>query len=126
MKNIAAHLMRKKILLQKLKPLQTQLDTMKKLGIPMANVIASPNGILAQVGKIRNEEQQALEILRKEYDEKIELLKNPDAILPMVKYPTDTGVTKLPQSPDQSPSEESPFDVEKGSQFETQEARNVP
>jgi hypothetical protein len=59
MKNIAAHLMRKKILLQKLKPLQTQLDTMKKLGIPMANVIASPNGILAQVGKIRNEEQQA-------------------------------------------------------------------
>jgi hypothetical protein len=126
MKNIAAHLMRKKILLQKLKPLQTQLDTMKKLGIPMANVIASPNGILAQVGKIRNEEQQALETLRKEYDEKIELLKNPDAILPMVKYPTDTGVTKLPQSPDQSPSEESPFDVEKGSQFETQEARNVP
>ena len=126
MKNIAAHLMRKKILLQKLKPLQTQLDTMKKLGIPMANVIASPNGILAQVGKIRNEEQQALEVLRKEYDEKIELLKNPDPILPMVKYPTDTGVTKLPQSPDQSPSAESPFDVEKGSQFETQEANNVP
>jgi hypothetical protein len=126
MKNIAAHLMRKKILLQKLKPLQTQLDTMKKLGIPMSNVIASPNGILSQVGKIRNEEQQALETLRKEYYEKIELLKNPDAILPMVKYPTDTGVTKLPQSPDQSPSEESPFDVEKGSQFETQEANNVP
>ena len=126
MKNIAGHLMRKKILLQKLKPLQTQLDTMKKLGIPMSNVIASPNGILSQVGRIRSEEQQALEKLRTEYYEKIELLKNPDPILPMVKYPTDTGVTKLPQSPDQSLSEESPFDVEKGSQFETQEASNVP
>ena len=125
MKNIAAHLMRKRILLQKLKPLQAQMDTMKKLGIPISNIIASPNGILAQVGKIRNEEQQALEKLRQEYDEKIELLKNPDKILPMVKYPTDTGVTKLPQSPDQSPSDKSPFDAEKGSQFETIEEKNV-
>lgn len=118
MKNIAGHLMRKKILLQKLKPLQTQLDTMKKLGIPMSNVIASPNGILAQVGRIRNEEQQALEKLRAEYYEKMQLLKNPDIIAPMMKYPTNTGVTKLPESPDQSSSDKSPFENEKGSQFD--------
>lgn len=118
MKNIAAHLMRKKILLQKLKPLQTQLDTMKKLGIPISNAIASPNGILAQVGRIRNEEQQALEKLRAEYYEKMQLLKNPDEIAPLVKYPTNTGVTKLPQNPDQSDSDQSPFNNEKGSQFD--------
>jgi hypothetical protein len=118
MKNIAGHLMRKKILLQKLKPLQTQLDTMKKLGIPMSNVIASPNGILSQVGRIRSEEQQALDKLRTEYYEKLELLKNPDIVSPMMKYPTNTGVTKLPESPDQSSTDQSPFDPEKGSQYD--------
>ena len=109
MKNIAAHMMRKRTLLQKLKPLQTQLDTLKKLGIPMANIIASPNGILVQVSRIRAEEQQALEKLRKEYYEKVDLLKNPDKVSPMMKLPTDTGITKLPLNPDQSPSTESPF-----------------
>jgi hypothetical protein len=111
MKNIAGHMMRKRVLLQKLKPLQTQLDTLKKLGIPISNIIASPNGILAQVGRIRNEEQQALDTLRKEYYEKIDLLKNPDKIAPLTKYPTNTGVTKLPESPDQSVSSESPFNT---------------
>ena len=110
--------MRKKILLQKLKPLQTQLDTMKKLVIPMSNVIASPNGILAQVGRIRNEEEQASDKLRTEYYEKLELLKNPDIVSPMMKYPTNTGVTKLPESPDQSSTDQSPFDPEKGSQYD--------
>ncbi len=119
LKNIAGHMIRKRLLLQKLKPLQTQLETMKKLGIPMSNVIASPNGILAQVGRIRNEEQQALEQLRKDYYEKMELLKNPDKIAPMMKYPTDTGVVKLPESPDQSESTESPFEAPEGSQFQT-------
>jgi hypothetical protein len=109
MKNIAEHMMRKRQLLQKLKPLQTQLNTLKKLGIPMANIIASPNGILAQVSKIRSEEQQALDKLRKEYYEKMDLLKNPDKISPMMKLPTNTGLTKLPTSPNQV-NTGSPFD----------------
>jgi hypothetical protein len=117
--------MRKRILLQKLKPLQTQLDTMKKLGIPMSNIIASPNGILAQVGRIRYEEQQALDKLRNEYQEKMQLLKNPDIIAPMMKYPTDTGVTKLPESPDQTDSNRSPFDAPEDSQFSSKEEFNT-
>lgn len=117
MKNIAGHMMRKRILMQKLKPLQTQLDTMKKLGIPMSNIIASPNGILAQVGRIRSEEQQALMKLREEYYEKLDLLKNPDKVAPLTKYPTDTAVTKLPESSDQSESSESPFTTPEDSQF---------
>ena len=124
-KKIAGHLMRKRILLQKLKPLQTQLDTMKKLGIPMSNIIASPNGILAQVGRIRYEEQQALDKLRNEYQEKMQLLKNPDIIAPMMKYPTDTGVTKLPESPDQSDSSRSPFEAPEDSQFSSKEEFNT-
>ncbi len=114
---IAGHLNRKRILLQKLKPLQTQMDTMKKLGIPMSNIIASPNGILSQVGRIRREEQQALEKLRVQLDQKMQLLSNPDKVAPLVKYPTDTGVTKLPESPDQSDSNASPFDAPEDSQF---------
>lgn len=124
-KKIAGHLMRKRILLQKLKPLQTQLDTMKKLGIPMSNIIASPNGILAQVGRIRYEEQQALDKLRNEYQEKMQLLKNPDIIAPMMKYPTDTGVTKLPESPDQTDSNRSPFEAPEDSQFSSKEEFNA-
>ena len=125
MKNIAAHMMRKRILLQKLKPLQTQLDTLKKLGIPLANAIATPNGILAQVGRIRNEEQQALNILRKEYSEKIQLLKNPDKTAPLTKYPTDTGVVKLPENPDQKDSKQSPFNAPEDSQFATKPSSNT-
>ena len=117
MKNIAGHMMRKRILFQKLKPLQTQLDTMKKLGIPMSNIIASPNGILSQVGRIRNEEQQALNKLRDEYYQKTQLLSNADKVAPLIKYPTDTGVTKLPESADQSDSNASPFDAPEDSQF---------
>jgi hypothetical protein len=124
-KKIAGHLMRKRILMQKLKPLQTQLDTMKKLGIPMSNIIASPNGILAQVGRIRYEEQQALDKLRNEYQEKMQLLKNPDIIAPMMKYPTDTGVTKLPESPDQTDSNRSPFEAPEDSQFSSKEEFNA-
>ena len=75
----------------------------------MANIIASPNGILSQVSKIRIQEQEALEILRKEYYEKMDLLKNPDKISPMIKLPTNTGLTKLPTSPNQV-NTESPFD----------------
>lgn len=109
MKNISQHLIRKRVLLQKLKPLQVQMNTLKKLGIPMANIIATPNGILPQVGAIRNEVYQALMQARKDYYETTELLKNPDIITPMVKYPMDAGVTKLPESPDQSEPTESPF-----------------
>jgi hypothetical protein len=121
MKNIAGHLMRKRILLQKLKPIQKQLDTLKKLGIPMSNVIASPNGILSLVGKIRSEEQQALDKLRNEHYEKMELLKNPDKTGPLVKYPTDTSVVKLPESQDQSESNVSPFEAPENSQFKPKE-----
>jgi flagellar biosynthesis regulator FlbT len=109
MKNISQHLIRKRVLLQKLKPLQVQMNTLKKLGIPMANIIATPNGILPQVGAIRNEVYQALMQARKDYYETTELLKNPDIITPMVKYPMDPGVTKLPENPDQSEPTESPF-----------------
>jgi hypothetical protein len=99
------------------------MDTMKKLGIPMSNIIASPNGILSQVGRIRNEEQQALNKLREEYEEKMQLLKNPDIVASLVKYPTDTGVTKLPESPDQSESTASPFDAPEDSQFYEKEEK---
>ena len=121
MKNIAAHLMRKRILLQKLKPIQKQIDTLKKLGIPVSNTISSPNGVLSLVGKIRSEEQQALDKLRKEYYEKMDLLKNPDKIAPSMKYPTNTGVVKLPESPDQSDSNVSPFEAPDNSQFKSTE-----
>jgi hypothetical protein len=87
------------------------------LGIPVSEAISSPNGILAQAGAIRNEIYQALIKVRKEYLEQSELLKNPDAITPLVKYPNDTGVTKLPESPNQTDSDESPFDAPVGSQF---------
>ena len=109
MKNIAQHLMRIRELMNKFGPLEKQMKTLQKLGIPMANIIATPNGILAQVGSIRNEVYQALMQARKDYYEGTELLKNPDIITPMVKYPTDTGMTKLPESPDQSEPTESPF-----------------
>jgi len=109
MKNIAQHLMRIRELANKLGPLEEQMNTLKKLGIPMANIIATPNGILAQAGAIRNEVYQALVQARKDYYEGTVLLKNPDKITPMVKYPMDTGMTKLPESPDQSEPTESPF-----------------
>lgn len=118
-KNIAARIIRMREWANKLLPLETQLDTAKKLGIPMANIIASPNGILAHAGRIRNEQQQALVQLRKDYYEKLDLLKNPDISTPLTKYPIDTGVTKLPQSPDQSESNKSPFEVDKNSTFKT-------
>ena len=51
----------------------------------------------------------------------MELLKNPDKIAPMMKYPTDAGVVKLPESPDQSESTKSPFEAPEGSQFKTSE-----
>jgi hypothetical protein len=108
-KKSGASFIRKRILLQKLKPLQTQLDTMKKLGIPISNIIASPNGILAMSGAIRREVNDALIALRKERDELSQLIRNPDKIDPFVKYPTATGVTQLPPSPDQSNSSESAF-----------------
>jgi hypothetical protein len=113
LKNIAAHMMRKRILLQKLKPLQTQLDTMKKLGIPMSNIIASPNGILSMSGSIRREVNDALMALRKEHEELSQLIRTPDKISPLVKYPTATGMTQLPESPNQAESTESPFGEEK-------------
>ena len=123
MKNIADHLIRKRILLQKLKPLQTQMDTLKKLGIPISEIIASPNGIISQVGAIRYEVYQALVKARKEYYELSQLLTNPDTTAKMVQYPTDTGVTKLPESQFQEPSEASPFDVPSDSQFNEAPAR---
>lgn len=120
LKNIAANMMRKRIIFQKLKPLQTQMDTLKKLGIPIANAIASPNGILAMSGAIRKEVSDALVALRKEHEELSQLIKNPDKAAQLVKYPTDVNLTKLPESPDQSASTESPFGNES-----TPEVRNV-
>jgi hypothetical protein len=120
----AARMLRKRILMQKLKPLQLQMDTMKKLGIPMANIIASPNGILAMSGAIRREVAEAINELRKQHEELSNLIKSPDKISQFVKYPTDTGVTKLPESPDQSDSNQSPFEAPEGSQFRTEQNAN--
>jgi hypothetical protein len=117
-------MLRKRILMQKLKPLQLQMDTMKKLGIPMANIIASPNGILAMSGAIRREVAEAINELRKQHEELSNLIKSPDKISQFVKYPTDTGVTKLPESPDQSDSNQSPFEAPEGSQFRTEQNAN--
>jgi hypothetical protein len=112
LKNNAARMIRKRILLQKLKPLQSQMDTMKKLGIPISNIISSPNGILSMSGSIRREVNDALIALRKERDELSQLIRNPDKTAPLVEYPTATGVTQLPESPDQTESTESPFGSE--------------
>ena len=117
MKNIAARMMRKRVLMQKLKPLQLQMDTLKKLGIPMSNIIASPNGILAMSGAIRREVADSITELRKQHEELSNLIQNPDKISQFVKYPTDTGVTKLPELKDQSDSNEPPFEAPEGSQF---------
>ena len=104
--------------------MQLQIDTMKKLGIPMPSIIASPNGILSMSGKIRKEVNDALTALRKEHYELTQLIRNPDKISPLVKYPTDTGVTKLTESPDQSESRESPFEAPEDSQFRTEQNAN--
>ena len=124
LKENAARMMRKRILLQKLKPLQLQMDTMKKLGIPMSNIIASPNGILSMSGSIRREVFEALNELRKQHQELSDIIKNPDKISKLVKYPTDTGVTKLPESLNQSDSEKSPFEAPEDSQFRTEQNAN--
>ena len=124
LKNIAARMMRKRIIMQKLKPLQLQMNTLKKLGIPMSNIIASPNGILSMSGAIRKEVFDSLNELRKQHQELSDLIKNPDKISQLVKYPTDTGVTKLPESPDQSDSNASPFEAPEGSQFRTEDNEN--
>jgi len=124
LKKNAARFLRKRILMQKLKPLQTQLDTMKKLGIPMSNIIASPNGILALSGSIRREVFDSLNELRKQHQELSDLIKNPDKISNLVKYPTDTGVTKLQESLDQSDSEKSPFEAPEDSQFKAKQNLN--
>ena len=123
-KKTAARMFRKRILLQRLKPLQLQMETMKKLGIPMSNIIASPNGILAMSGAIRREVYDSLVELRKQHEELSNLIQNPDKISQFVKYPTDTGVTKLPEYPDQSDSDKSPFEAPEGSQFRTEENAN--
>jgi len=124
LKKNAARYLRKRILMQRLKPLQTQLDTMKKLGIPMSNIIASPNGILALSGSIRREVFDSLNELRKQHQELSDLIKNPDKISNLVKYPTDTGVTKLQESLDQSDSEKSPFEAPEDSQFKAKQILN--
>jgi hypothetical protein len=63
-------------LIQKIGPIQKAIAKFKKAGLSTAALIASPNGFLKQLYLIRKEEEEALDILLKEY-EKIRQYQTP-------------------------------------------------
>lgn len=64
---IVAQMQRKLRLLQKLGPIQKAIAKFKKAGMSTAALISQPNGFLRQLYLIRNEEEQALDILLDAY-----------------------------------------------------------
>lgn len=96
---IMANLQRKRKLLQKLGPIQKRVALLQKMGISGAALITSPEGLLQQVSRIRQEEAEALSKLRAEYQKKIDLLRNPDKAQSQFNIPTETGTTKIPSPP---------------------------
>ena len=73
---IIAQISRKLRLIQKIGPIQKAIAKFKKAGLSTAALIASPNGFLKQLYLIRKEEEEALDILLKEY-EKIRQYQTP-------------------------------------------------
>lgn len=63
-------------LMQKIGPIQKAIAKFKKAGLSTAALISSPNGFLKQLYLIRKEEEEALDILLKEY-EKIRQYQTP-------------------------------------------------
>ena len=73
---IIAQISRKLRLMQKIGPIQKAIAKFKKAGLSTAALISSPNGFLKQLYLIRKEEEEALDILLKEY-EKIRQYQTP-------------------------------------------------
>ena len=96
---VMGHLQRKRKLQMVLGPTLKRLQALEGLGISKAALITGKNGVLAQLSRIRHEEASALQKLRKEYQEKMQLLDNPDIAQKEFAFPVDTKATKLPLPP---------------------------
>ena len=93
------HIQRKRKLQMTLGPTLKRMQALESLGISKAALITGKNGVLAQLSRIRHEEASALQKLRVEYREKIQLLDNPDLAQKEFAFPVDTKATKLPLPP---------------------------
>jgi hypothetical protein len=93
------HIQRKRKLMMKLGPSLKRLQALEGLGISKAALITGSNGILQQLSRVRHEEASALQKLRKEYLEKMQLLERPDIAQREFAIPTDTTSIRLPIPP---------------------------
>jgi hypothetical protein len=96
---VMEHIQRKRKLQMVLGPSLKRLQALEGLGISKAALITGKNGVLAQLARIRHEEALALQKLRKEYQEKMQLLDNPDIAQKEFAFPVDTRATRLPLPP---------------------------
>jgi len=93
------HIQRKRKLMMKLGPSLKRLQALEGLGISKAALITGSNGILQQLSRVRHEEALALQKLRKEYIEKMQLLERPDIAQREFAIPTNTTSIRLPIPP---------------------------
>jgi hypothetical protein len=93
------HIQRKRKLMMKLGPSLKRLQALEGLGISKAALITGSNGILQQLSRVRHEEASALQKLRKEYMEKMQLLDRPDIAQREFAIPTNTTSLRLPLPP---------------------------
>ena len=93
------HIQRKRKLMMTVGPTLKKLQALESLGISKAALITGKNGVLQQLSRIRHEEGSALQKLRKEYMEKIQLLNRPDIAQKEFAFPVDTRATALPVPP---------------------------
>ena len=93
------HIQRKRMLMMTVGPTLKKLQALESLGISKAALITGKNGVLQQLSRIRHEEGSALQKLRKEYMEKIQLLNRPDIAQKEFAFPVDTRATALPVPP---------------------------
>jgi hypothetical protein len=96
---VMEHIQRKRKLQMVLGPTLKRMQALEGLGISKSALITGKNGVLAQLSRIRHEEALALQKLRKEYQEKMQLLDNPDIAQKEFAFPVDTKATKLPLPP---------------------------
>ena len=96
---VMQHIQRKRKLQMVLGPTLKRMQALESLGISKSALITGKNGVLAQLARIRHEEALALQKLRKEYQEKMQLLDNPDIAQKEFAFPVDTKATKLPLPP---------------------------
>jgi len=93
------HIQRKRKLMMKLGPTLKRLQALEGLGISKASLITGSNGVLQQLSRVRHEEASALQKLRKEYIEKMQLLERPDIAQKEFAIPTNTTSLRLPLPP---------------------------